>query len=325
MITAPRALKRVMAALACLVSIAWSPLHAQTSPESEKLAAEIPIADVHFHVETRFSAPEVVALLDRLNVRWAGGVGPIGASGPGYEARAAFIKAMGDRYIATRGQPEFNIMYIQGGSGAMEDAGSSAFRALLEVSESEFKAGTIRGFGELFANNSRSSSTPKLRRKVRADAPTHRALYELAGKYGGFLQFHVQADNDTLEQLGVLAAIEPRVPIILAHCGTDAGADVIRGLLEKHANLHCDLSQKAPPVWNPKKAHQRIFNESGVEPDWLKLIEDFPDRFMIGTDAYCCDYAEAIAVIRKGLLPRLAPATLRKVAHENAQRVMRLK
>ncbi len=71
--------------------------------------------------------------------------------------------------------------------------------------------------------------------------------------------------------------------------------------------------------------HERILDESGIELAWQKLIEDFPDRFMIGTDAYCCDYAATIAIIRTGLLSRLTPATLQKVAHENAQRMMKLK
>ena len=45
---------------------------------------------------------------------------------------------------------------------------------------------------------------------------------------------------------------------------------------------------------------------------------------MIGTDAYCCDYSQAIDTFRKGLLPWLSPAALRKVAYENAQRLMKL-
>jgi hypothetical protein len=44
---------------------------------------------------------------------------------------------------------------------------------------------------------------------------------------------------------------------------------------------------------------------------------------MIGTD-FNADYDGTIASYRKGLLPRLTPATLRRIAHENAQRVMKL-
>lgn len=323
MLSIPRVLKQAIAALVCMAFPAWSPPHAQTNPESEKLAAEVPIADVHFHVETRFFPADMVTLFDRLNVRWAGGVGPIG--GPAaWAARPAFIQAMGNRYIATSGQ-EINRAYFQGGVRALEDAENPVFRALLEQAEYEFKAGYLKGFGELHTNNSRSNPDPKFRRKMRTDAPTIRALYQLAGKYGGFLQIHMEADRDSIEQLEALAAIEPRVPVILAHCGVNATASVIRGLMERHANLYCGLAWKAPPVWRPIGIMLRIFDESGVERDWLKLIEDFSDRFMIGTDADCCDYSETIAVFRKGLLSRLTPATLRRVAFENAQRVMKLK
>jgi predicted TIM-barrel fold metal-dependent hydrolase len=116
------------------------------------------------------------------------------------------------------------------------------------------------------------------------------------------------------------------VPVILSHCGTDATSREICGVMARHANVYCDLSHKAPPVWNPSKRTQaRIFEGSGIESDWRRLIEEFPDRFMIGTDACCCDYSETIAIIRKGLLAQLTPATPRKAAYENAQRVMKLK
>jgi len=45
---------------------------------------------------------------------------------------------------------------------------------------------------------------------------------------------------------------------------------------------------------------------------------------MVGTD-FNENYDGTIAAYRKGLLPRLTAATLRKVAFENAQRVLRLR
>lgn len=314
--------------LACVALVA-SPVvtsagAAQPSEESAKLAGEVQIADVHFHLERHFSVADTVALLDRNNVRWAGAVGPIGPQ-VGSNFRDGFIAALGDRYIPTLGQPELNVAFLMGGVSAIEDADSPMFRSLLNEGESEFKAGRLKGFGELFVNTLRSNPSPKLRRKIRADAPTVRALYLLAGKYGGFLQIHMEMDRDSLEQLGTLLSIEPKTDVIMSHGGVTADAQLMRELMTRHSNIYWELSQKAPPVWRPGKIHKMIFDESGVAPDWLKLIEDFPDRFMIGTDAYCCDYSQMIATYRKGLLPRLSPPTLRKVAYENAQRVMKLK
>lgn len=69
-----------------------------------------------------------------------------------------------------------------------------------------------------------------------------------------------------------------------------------------------------------------MFDEDGIDDDWLKLIEEFPDRFMIGTDARGEDqYGEAIETVRKGLLPYLRPETARKFAFGNAKMLLDLK
>lgn len=296
---------------------------AQPSSESSALAAQVPIADVHFHLEEHFTPANVKELLDRNNVRWAGGVGPIGR-GVGSEFRQRFIDVLGDRYISTLGQPEFGVLYFQRGAGGTEDAGAPDFRELLRRAEAEFKAGSLKGFGEIFANNRASNPNPTFRRKIATDAPTMRAMYQLAAKHGGFLAMHMEADPDSLQQLDALASIEPRATLILSHCGVWADAATMRGVLDKHSNINCDLAWRSPPVARGPAGVRAIFNDSGVKPDWLDLIEQKADRFLIGTDAYCCDYSQAIESFRKGLLPRLSPAALRKVAHENAQRLMKL-
>jgi hypothetical protein len=319
-------MKRMPAVAIAIVSIlvASADATAQGSGESAALAAQVPIADVHFHLEGSFVPADIKALLDRNNVRWAGGVGPIGR-GVDSDFRQGFIDAMGERYIATLGQPELGVLYFNEGARATENADTPGFRALLARAETEFKAGRLKGFGELFVNNQKSNPQPAFRRKIAADAPTMRAMYQLAAKYGGYVAMHMEADPDSLQQLDALASMEPRATVILSHCGVWADAATIRPLMDKHPNIYCDLAWRSPPVARgPNVSARFIFDETGVKQDWLDLIEQKPDRFMIGTDAYCCDYSETIVSFRKGLLARLSPVTLRKVAYENAQRLMKL-
>jgi hypothetical protein len=99
--------------------------------------------------------------------------------------------------------------------------------------------------------------------------------------------------------------------------------------LQRNPNLFCEISVRYPPVlkrsWGSYD-DRKIFDSKGVKSDWLKLIEDYPDRFMIGTDTDSGSvYDEAIKTVRGGLLPYLRPATARMVAHENAQRLFGLK
>ena len=316
--------KPVVATVVASVLVASANAIAQHSADSAALATRVPIADVHFHREGPFAPADIKKLLDRNNVRWAGGVGPFGRD-VGSDFRQGFIDAMGERYIATLGQPELRALYFNGGARATENADTPDFRALLQRAEAEFKTGRLKGFGELFVNNQTSNPLPAFRRKIAADAPAMRAMYQLAAKYGGFVAMHMETDPDSLQQLDALASIEPRATVILSHCGVWADAGTIRALFDKHPNIHCDLSWRSPPVARGPQLNVRtIFDETGVKREWLDLIEQRPDRFMIGTDAFCCDYSQAIDSFRKWLLPWLSPATLRKVAYENAQRLMKL-
>jgi predicted TIM-barrel fold metal-dependent hydrolase len=312
------------AAVILLLAAAWfgAGAAAEPTPESLKLAAEVPIADVHLHLDNKLTPAELLARMDRNNVQWTGGVGPQGAAVS--DLRAAFVAALGTRYIPTLGQPELSVIFFKDGAQATEDSNNPRFRALIERAENEFKAGSLKGFGELHANN-RTSGPSNWRRKIRADAPSFRELYSLAAKYGGFLQIHMETENDSVLQLESLLAIEPRAPVILAHCGVSANPRTIHALLEKHSNMYCDLSFRSPPMLRgPLSRDRQIFDENGADTSWLALIEAFPDRFMVGTD-FNENYDGTIAAYRKGLLPRLTAATLRKVAFENAQRVLRLR
>jgi predicted TIM-barrel fold metal-dependent hydrolase len=57
------------------------------------------------------------------------------------------------------------------------------------------------------------------------------------------------------------------------------------------------------------------------------MIEDYPDRVMMGTDP-CCGlmgrYNEIIQVMRSRALAAMKPETLEKVAYKNALRVFGL-
>ena len=66
---------------------------------------------------------------------------------------------------------------------------------------------------------------------------------------------------------------------------------------------------------------------TGPRENWLKTIEQFPDRFMIGSDTHAPDeerYDAVMQEFREGLLPFLKPETLKNVAYQNAIRVFRL-
>ena len=84
----------------------------------------------------------------------------------------------------------------------------------------------------------------------------------------------------------------------------------------------CEIS-----AGGPVHRHMRIFTASGPRTAWLELIEEFPNRFMLGTDP-CCGlaprYDELVNELRISFLPHLKLETLKKVAYQNAVRVFGL-
>ena len=260
--------------------------------------------------------------MDRNGVLWGG----LGAKGINPLLWAVYANALGNQYIAFAGQVELNQLYLQSGIAAMGDVNNAVVQDLLQAAERDLKQGRIKGIGEIFINNLHSNPDPAMRRKVQADASSIRALYELVAKYNAFLTFHMEADPDSVAGMERLLASDRRGRILWNHCGSNSTAVQVRASLERHTNLFCEVSGRYPSKLEDSAARMMIFDSRGPDANWLKLIEDFPDRFLIGTDAASAmEYDESIKVVRTGLLPYLRPSTAQMVAHENAQRLFGLK
>jgi hypothetical protein len=65
----------------------------------------------------------------------------------------------------------------------------------------------------------------------------------------------------------------------------------------------------------------KIFDERQLDRDWKKLIEDYPDRFVVGIDTVhdWQTYEGVVRAIRLGLLANLSPETAQKLASANAE------
>ncbi|MDD2901337.1 MAG: amidohydrolase family protein [Syntrophales bacterium] len=130
-----------------------------------------------------------------------------------------------------------------------------------------------------------------------------------AGHHDRFEYLHEM--KETLEKF-------PQTTFIWAHCGCSRRvshknyAAMIREMLICHQNLWVDLS------W--------VIYEDAVchclepKPTWVKLIKDFPDRFMLGTDL--CGHFEHLGktVARYNNLINLLPLHLsERIARKNAE------
>jgi hypothetical protein len=113
----------------------------------------------------------------------------------------------------------------------------------------------------------------------------------------------------------------PRTKFVWCHSGISRRidiptiTDVIDSMLNKYPNLHVDIS------W---VVYETYLTKGGqVNPDWVKLIEAHPDRFIIGTDkvGHFKDYPQEITKYYV-FLDALKPETARKLARENLLSVL---
>jgi hypothetical protein len=138
-----------------------------------------------------------------------------------------------------------------------------------------------------------------------ADLPVPRRMVQLAKQHKLFL--HAHSDIDAVERL---FQQDPDALILWAHSGFDR-PDAVRGLLKRHPNLWADLAFRNDHAAGTK-----------VDAAWRALFEEFPDRFMVGTDTFTPErwhYIEEHARWSRGWLADLPPALAERIAWRNAE------
>ncbi len=147
-------------------------------------------------------------------------------------------------------------------------------------------------------------------------------IYELAGHHDMPVTMHSDISSvgvgEPLYMHEMEGALQkhPDTRFVWAHVGISRRVKIddllseVRRLLKTYPNLWFDLSWVVYP--------QEVAPDGIVKQEWVELIEEFPDRFMIGTDkiGHFDTYVETIRSY-DALLEKLTPDTARLVATEN--------
>ncbi len=301
----------VFASVLSIAGLGWAD---EPSPKKQVL----PIIDVHFHPAPTWDVYALAKLFDELGVAAAGN----GARDSDALA-LKFSQQNPSRFIPFGGNEPIRQFTNREGERAwtLQSAAVVDYLAQLETAVREKR---YKGIGELVANSTYSRSDKAA--KYPADSPLMRRLWTLSAKYDVPLSVHLDATPDSLEQMERLLASDRAGTWIWAHTGwlPVANPSLLRRLLQAHPNLFCELSGR--------ESIRRIYRGDPIDDDrvlksaWKTLLEDFPDRFVIGTDvdpATMAAYAEEIGYWR-GILAQLSPATAAKLAHGNAERLLKL-
>ena len=192
---------------------------------------------------------------------------------------------------------------------------------LLQVLDNLLKQGVVRGIGEISVTHFPGRGFPE------ADySPVHPLMWgmmDLAQKYGVPVNIHCEITR--LAEFEELLRAYPRVAVIWAHGGYTPYY-IAKRMVADHPNLLYELSAR---TWknHPRSPDYTILKDGfQVWPRWLQLIEENPDRFLVGTDASHHDLGRERSKIEsvRSFLLQLSDQTREKVAHRNLDNLMYL-
>ena len=247
-------------------------------------------------------------------------------------------KKYGGKVAVLGGGGSLNPMLQQAARSG--DAGPEVQKKFKARAEELVREGVV-GFGEMTTEHF-VGATPY--QYAPCDHPLMLALADIAAQHGIPINLHMEAVpqamalpadlksppnppqlRENVAALERLLTHNPQARIIWAHAGSDNTGyrtpELCRRLLQAHPNLYMEI--KVDPAAIGKNSPLVGGATGAIKPDWLALFQDFPDRFVVGTDQH---YPEPKAGAQRwqavvGLLNQLPPDLRHKVAMDNARRL----
>jgi predicted TIM-barrel fold metal-dependent hydrolase len=212
-------------------------------------------------------------------------------------------------------------------------------RDFRKEAEAIAKAGAV-GFGEIALEHFSSGRGRHPYESTRPDHPLLLLLADIAADHGMIIDVHMEAVPEDMpmprpgrgpnptELHANIPALERLLDhnlgakIVWAHAGWDLAGErtvpLMRGLLERHPNLYMSVK-----IDRAGSARTAPMGEGGVRPEWLAMLRDFPDRFVVGSDQFFGENTERLDRARK-FVDALPPDLALRIGRDNALRLYRL-
>ena len=324
----------------------------QAAADAPAQPALIPYIDTHAHFDAKIlSEPndEVAVALREMARENATKLifmpGPYLPDDPkrfDYEAFLAAVRKHPDKLAFQGGGGSLNPMIQE--SVQNRSADPEVLRTFKERAERILRDGAI-GFGEVTAEHL-SFLPAQAYEYAPPDHPLFLLLADIAAEHNVPIDLHMEAVpqamslpldlksppnpahlHENIAAFEILLGHNPRAKIIWAHAGSDSTGyrtpDLCGRLLHAHSNLFMEL--KTDPLTLGKNP---LFAGGKIKPEWLKLLQDYPERFVIGTDQH---YASGRPMegpqrwkMAVRLLDQLPPGLRRKISSENAVRIFNI-
>ena len=312
-----------------------------TSQASEPTrSGQFPIVDAHGHIGASFNVTKIIKEMDKNGVskqivmarRYPGGDSDL----PGNDQLALKLaETYPGRFYPLVG------MQLPMLTGAHKWKTPDAdVESLIRLTERKLASGKFFGIGEFivrhWAYQPAWAHSPGIHAEQKNPIYSElmRRFSTLAAKYDVPMVIHMEGYPTLVADFSKLITENPGTRYVWAHnCGRSKTA-VIRSLLSRFPNLFCDLGGMTNVTtgygsgWPRKEEFTSLIERYGVLfPEMKSLYEEFPDRFMVGTDvahAPAMRFYEGRVRRFRELLEQLSPEAKAKIGEQNALRIYRL-
>lgn len=290
---------------------------------------ELPIIDVEHHWGGKIALPDLLAKMDRNGVvlTWLGQNEKNGSA----HVWGSVQKAP-DRIVPV-------TIHGDGPRWHGQDPG------LLAELAADVRSGRYFAMGEFEARHYVSSTNDR-DVHLPMESPGFEAVFQLSEETGLPFLVHHEAEDAMLPEMERMLARHPKAKVIWCHVGRNRDSatwtvfptpDGVRAFLMRYPNLYFDLNQAKPGsrhrgtnqvdsvLYDIDRTKGGDQPDARLNPAWKRLLEEFPDRFLIGTDVNTKrfdGYDQVIQTFRLLVLNRLSQETAARIAWKNAWRFM---
>ncbi len=299
-------------------------------------SGQFPIVDAHGHIGASFKSTTILEVMDK------NGVSKQIVMARYYPGPAGKFDLPGDDELALKLAETYpGRFYPLVGMQRPLLTGADKWttpdanvESLIRQTERKLASGKFFGIGEFIVRHWAYSPG----RHAEQDNPIYSELMRrfsvLAARYDVPMVIHMEGYPALVADFSRLITENPGTRYVWAHnCGRSK-APVIRSLLSRFENLYCDLGGMTNEAtgygsgWPRMEEFTSLIERFGVLfPEMKSLYEEFPDRFMVGTDVAHAPamrfYEGRVRRFRK-LLDQLSPEARAKIAEQNAIRIFKL-
>lgn len=284
--------------------------------------SKLPIIDIEHHWGGKFSGRQLIDKMNQSDVAltWLG-ANERNGSGSSIDACREFP----DRLVAT-------VIHGDGPRWHGHDL------SLVQEIDRDVRSGGYFAMGEFESRHYVSNSNNR-DIHMPLDSASFHGIFKAAQGTGLPFLLHHEAEDALLPELEKMLQLYPQAKVVWCHVGRNRNpqtwtrfpsAEGVEKFILKYPNLHFDIVQSGQnSVFPPTGAMDSILYLGGktavLRPEWVKLFNAYPERFLIGSDTNTFrwnNYDQVMFRLRSGVLRVLTPEAAEKIAFKNAWRLM---